>query len=185
MTTDNETWKPIPGFPGYDVSDHGRVRSYHTKGGIGEGWYISTQPRKVLKGGLNPQGYHIVDLLHESGRRIMKTVSSMVMLAFVGERPDGMEICHANGYQSDDSLSNLRYDTPQNNLVDMFYYADHKPLVSFTDEIIRDIRKVRSSGATYREIADKYNVTAERISKVCRRITYRDVTANSEPQTKG
>ena len=51
MATNTEIWKPIPNFPGYDVSDRGRVRSYHQRIGKHE-WIIAKNPQRILKGGV-------------------------------------------------------------------------------------------------------------------------------------
>ena len=55
----DEIWKPIPGFPGYDASDCGSVRSYRARGGKGSGtaWHISESPQRILSYSTDSGGY--------------------------------------------------------------------------------------------------------------------------------
>jgi hypothetical protein len=108
-----ETWKPIPGFPGYDVSDQGRVRSYRRVHGFGE-WIVANEPQRILRPGTDPNGYKFVQLMN-GDRRVIR-VQALVMLAFVGPCPEGFEICHNDGTRANNSLANLRYDTHTANM---------------------------------------------------------------------
>jgi hypothetical protein len=46
-----------------------------------------------------------------SGRYRMAKVHQLVMEAFVGHRPIGMEVCHNDGNNGNNRWTNLRYDT--------------------------------------------------------------------------
>ena len=109
-----EIWKDIPGYEGfYQVSDMGRVRSVDRKVVRKNG-----RPHTVIGKILRPSvasRYSIVQLrnsLHQKGR----TVHSLVMLAFVGERVDGIVIDHLNGDTYDNRLENLEYVTQRENV---------------------------------------------------------------------
>lgn len=92
-------WRDIPGFDGeYEVSDDGRVKS--NKG---------IQPRLLRQSPRN--GYPVVNLHHRDGAGVVTEVHRLVLRAFVGECPDGMETRHLNGDRSDNRLSNLTYGT--------------------------------------------------------------------------
>lgn len=102
----NETWKPVPGYVKYQVSDLGRVRSI-------DHW--SGQRRvtgRVLKPGGSKSGHESVVL----GRGNTKTVHSLVLVAFSGTRPLGSDILHRNHIPWDNRLSNLMYGTRSENL---------------------------------------------------------------------
>lgn len=94
-----EEWKPIEGYEGvYEVSNMGNVRR-----------------RKVLKPQTNPKtGYKHVSLYWD-GKPTIRLIHQLVMEAFVGPAPDGMEVCHGPNGKADNSLANLRYDTKSNN----------------------------------------------------------------------
>jgi hypothetical protein len=100
-----ERWLPIPGFEGlYVVSDLGRV--------------ASLRRRLVMTPGEVAYGYAMGINLTKNGRTVTHNVHKLVMLAFVGPRPKGMQICHNDGDPKNNALSNLRYDTPQGNAED-------------------------------------------------------------------
>jgi hypothetical protein len=95
-----ENWLPIPGFPGYEASDQGQIRSFRSGG------------CRVLSPKIDRDGYAVV---HPSGSN-PKFVHRLVMLAFVGPCPANMEVLHGPGGPGDNSLSNLRYGTHQENI---------------------------------------------------------------------
>jgi len=115
MNTTEQTWKPIPGHEGYEVSDHGQVRSldrlepYTWKG------KTFTRPAKgrLLKQTVNPQnGYLYVHL----GRQRISTVHRLVAAAFLGESE--MMVLHKDGDRQNNRLDNLRYGTGDENYED-------------------------------------------------------------------
>lgn len=60
-------------------------------------------------------GYRVVKLGNSNnGKRIHR----LVLEAFVGPCPSGMEACHNNGDPADNRLENLRWDTKSANMFD-------------------------------------------------------------------
>jgi hypothetical protein len=55
-------------------------------------------------------GYKYVTLYYK-GRGKTRRVHTLVAEAFIGPRPDGMEVCHGNGTPTDNRAENLRWDT--------------------------------------------------------------------------
>ena len=98
------SWKPIPGYPDYHVSGVGDVKSFR----YGKD--------RLLSPGSN-KGYPQV-ILSADGVRTTCTIHKLVMLSFVGPRPDGMQIRHLNGVRSDNHLENLKYGTSKENHAD-------------------------------------------------------------------
>ena len=115
-----ETWKPVLGFEGhYEVSDQGRVRSLdrtvsHWRGGT------RLRRGRCLKPGVagGVGGYLHVVLMSDGKTRCNRTVHRLVLEAFVGLRPEGMQACHNDGDPHNNALSNLRWDTPASNNAD-------------------------------------------------------------------
>lgn len=108
-----ETWKSIPGYEGrYEVSDEGRVRSLDR--------YVPcfTPPRtrfvkgQVLRPGRTTSGHLTVAL----GKGNSVWVHSLVARAFLGPRPDGMEVLHGDHNPANNVLCNLHYGTRSENL---------------------------------------------------------------------
>ena len=112
----SEEWRDIPGFLGYKASDMGRIASCKKRLGGPGGWVIEDEIQRVLSPGIS-SGYKFV-LLRSGKSTNNRRVHRLVMLTFVGECPDGLEVCHNNGKKNDCRLSNLRYDTHAANFLD-------------------------------------------------------------------
>lgn len=94
-----ETWRSIPGYDGYSVSDQGRVRNDST------GRVLTPWPHRRV------HPYWKVKIGHHNSLYIHRAV----LLAFVGEPPPGYDAAHLNDDPSDNRLVNLRWlDTPSN-----------------------------------------------------------------------
>lgn len=112
-----EQWRPVVGYEGhYEVSDQGRVRStdaiFIRKNGT-----QFTRRGMVLKPSRTKAGYLTVNM-RLFGERSTHTVHRLVAAAFIGKIPEGMDVCHNNGFREDNRLENLRIDTRAGNLKD-------------------------------------------------------------------
>lgn len=104
-----ERWLPVPGYEGfYEISDLGRVRSVDRVVRISDGRLVPYKGK--LLSAKTSRGYKIVNL-HKPGIEKYRTVHSLVLEAFIGPRPDGLECCHWDGNPANNVLSNLRWDT--------------------------------------------------------------------------
>lgn len=119
-STTNERWRPIPGHPGYEVSDLGQVRSLPRRIMRGNG-HPMTLPGKILRPAPDAAGYMRFTL---AGRKT-RPVHRCVLAAFVGPCPSGMETLHENGDPSDNRLSNLRWGTHSENVQDAVAVGNH------------------------------------------------------------
>lgn len=103
-----EEWRRVPGYEHtYAVSSLGRIYSRPrptTAGGI-------------LRGSIDNHGYRRVALV-QGGKQVTRRTHVLVMLAFVGPPPAGMEILHMDGDKANPRLDNLRYGTHQENGID-------------------------------------------------------------------
>lgn len=122
---ENEIWKNIEGYNGkYQVSTLGRVRSV-------ERTIINSRGRKqsfketILRPDHAPNGYERVGLFH-IGRLKHRRVAKLVYEAFVGPVPEGMEIDHLNGNNTDNRLENLRICTHKENCRNPITRERHK-----------------------------------------------------------
>jgi hypothetical protein len=100
-----ELWRPVPGFPNYEVSDLGRV------------WSV---PRPRTSGGMLVQSrsgpYLRVHLVDPDGKEANPTVHRLVLLAFAGPCPPGMVTRHGPGGALDNRLANLCWGTQSDNI---------------------------------------------------------------------
>lgn len=110
----SEKWKPVVGYEGaYEVSDLGRVRSVDRQVWNGRVWHSkSGRTLSVFRGNYSKVRLKV------NGDAKTRNVHTLVAEAFIGERPDGLEVCHGNGDPHDNRASNLRYDTKAANSAD-------------------------------------------------------------------
>jgi hypothetical protein len=116
---DTEGWRPAVGFPDYEVSDQGRVRSWKPYNG-------QAAPR-VLKGFPSPSGGHLqYRLVDISGESVTTKGHQLVLAAFVGPCPSWADqIRHLDGNPTNNRLSNLRYGTRSENQFDAVRHGTH------------------------------------------------------------
>lgn len=96
-----EYWRPIPGFENFEISITGRIQHYRR-----------LRPRiTTLK-----YGYPEITLSSPGKRRRTFYVHVLVAAAFLGPRPESMEINHKDGIKSNLRPSNLEYISHQDNM---------------------------------------------------------------------
>lgn len=119
-----EKWLPVVGYEGlYEVSDHGRVRSLDRVIEYVDGrkcW----RPGKMLSPSWagSPRHPRLSVKIRDGNCR---TVHSLVLTAFVGPCPDGMEGCHNDGDPANNRVTNLRWDTHTENMRDVLRHGRH------------------------------------------------------------
>ena len=118
-----EEWRDVPGWEGrYRVSDLGRVESVERIVPCGDG--TRTVRQCFLLPGLTPKGYERV-VLQGDGARSKQKVHRLVMLAFVGPCPEGLETRHRDGDKRRNHLANLLYGTSSENTFDAVRHGTH------------------------------------------------------------
>lgn len=109
----SDRWRWVPGAEGfYKVSEDGLAWS---------------RPRRGTAGGLmrlrpNPRGYLMVTLVMQ-GIIWQRCIHQLVMEAFDGPCPEGMEIRHLDGDPANNARSNLKYGTHAENMQDMLRHG--------------------------------------------------------------
>jgi hypothetical protein len=155
----DERWLPVVGYEGrYEVSDRGHIFS---TGG-------QRQKPRILKPVPDRYGYLYVCLWN--GTRKNRKIHELVLTAFAGPRPDGMEGCHNNGVKTDNCWpENLRWDTSSANRMDAvrhgtahFWSYDRKGERShsakLTEADVREIRRRAGLGVSQRQLAHEFRV---------------------------
>lgn len=180
----NETWREIPGFPLYEVSDIGNVRSWRRNGLVlgqrlnGPRPLVRRESPRPLRP-MDSNGYLAVGLWAKgSSNAVRKKVHELVLLAFVGERPNGMHICHGNGIPTDNRLLNLRYDTRKANQGDMVKHGrsqrgEKSPFAVLTEAGVVAMREEWArSPTTYKAIGERFGVSRMTARRVILRQTW-------------
>jgi len=162
-----EKWKDIPGYEeSYQVSDLGRVRSLDRVIEFERNGVQLTQKWKGKVRALTPdsRGYLSVNL----GKT--RCIHHLVLLTFVGPRPEDLVTRHLNGNQRDNRLSNLKYDTHAENMRDIARHGR-------TKLSIEEIHYIRACGdfgprGTHTKLAKKLKISRRHISAIIDRKSY-------------
>lgn len=176
-----ERWLLVEGFPGYEVSDRGRVRSYWKRIGIwggGSKFELYLHPQTILNPGVDPEAGYLIVGLYRDGKRYNRRVHRLVLLTFVGPCPPGFEGCHHDGIPENCALSNLRWDTKNENSLDSVLHGTHAglarkgikhPLVKLTDAQVLKIRELYAHGRLQKTIAEMFNISRQNIYSIVHR----------------
>ena len=167
-----EQWKSVVGYEGlYEVSNMGRVKSLgkYVKASHGSTQY---RPERILKPWIHRDGRHIVSLSNESKRK-HKRINILVAEAFIGERPEGYEVCHNNGNCTDNRLINLRYDTVRENAIDCYRQGKKAPSGKLSIDEVLEIRRMYKTGKySHKELGEKFNTAPTNISMIINKHTF-------------
>lgn len=159
-------WHEIPGWPRYEVSEYGDIRSkdmvVNAKGGK-----TAVRKGRVLARILKSNGYLAVTLT-DGVNRPQINVHRLVARAFIGECPLGMHVLHSDGNKSNNHYKNLRYGTPAENHIDTEKHGrrlkgSKHPRSKLDEEAVLHIR---NSSRNIYELARMYNVSAAHICAV-------------------
>ena len=141
----------------------------------GTGSVIGNNPRLMKCS--NCQGYKIASISC-NGKRFQKKVHRLVLLAFVGPCPDGMQTCHQDGDRANNSLKNLRWGTGSDNMADAKRHgtfpvgskAIHSILIEADIPVI--IEKI-NVGMSIADVAKTFGVNRQVVSAILRRKIWR------------
>lgn len=169
-----EQWKPIKGHTGYEVSDHGKIRSYHKN--LGNGKYgVSNEPQRILKLQIL-DGYPIIVI-----DRKALTIHRLVLQTFLGPCPDGCETCHNDGNRTNNHYNNLRWDTRKNNIHDNYNHGtgntgSRNGSAIATEEQIKQIRSLYAQGGiTQKDIGKIYGLAARSVGAIVNRENWKHI----------
>lgn len=121
-----EEWRAVPNTAGYEVSNLGRVRSYV---GQGRRSVDMSKPPKLKKQTLTWDRF-VVNIEKRAWH-----VSTLVALAFLGPRPEGAQVLHADDNEWDNRVSNLRYGSQKENSADKLKNGSTRSLRAVEDYV--------------------------------------------------
>lgn len=114
----DEEWRPVPDWPEYEVSSHGRIRSlsriveykdgrkrFHT--GI------------ILRQSTDKRGYFRVSIYRPGVHKAGTLVHHLITAAFIGTRPPELVTRHKDGNQANNRADNLCFGTHTENMQDL------------------------------------------------------------------
>jgi len=168
-----EEWRDVPGYPGYQASDMGRIRS--SKKGR----------RRMLRQSKTRDGYRHVGLYRNKKMKCTRT-HIVVLITFKGKRPPGMWGRHLSGKRTDNRAVNLAWGTPKQNRQDAMNHGtahiptfhgkgSENPAAKLTEKEVREIRAQREKGVRLKAIAERHGISETTVSEICLRKTWRHI----------
>lgn len=162
--------RDIPEWPGYRVDSEGGVWTNWTKDHTHKavramGWR-RLQPQRTKRGYLHVS-------LYRPGTGVVRQfrVHRLVLLAFVGPCPAGMEGCHLNGIPDDNRIANLAWGTRRHNAADRKTHGrtvrgERQSTAKLTDEAVFQILRRAAEGDTGATLARAFAVSHNTISYI-------------------
>ena len=162
-------WRNIEGFPGYEVSRCGKIRSL-PRGVMLPCGQVRSYSGKILSPSFAHGGYPQVNLRRNGVAHPMR-VHCAVAAAFIGPRPDGCEVRHLDGNPRNANAENLAYGTPSQNTEDRHRHGtilrrDRHPSARLSEADVVEIKRRLSVGGKQRAIAAEFNVSRTTISAI-------------------
>lgn len=149
---------PVVGFEYlYEVSNYGYVRNQITQ--------------RHIKGMTDRDGYIHVGLRKDKKLRTKK-VHRLVLSAFVGCCPAGMEACHNDGVKANNRLDNLRWDTHRNNQIKdggaraIIGKGELNPSSTLSEHKVLQIKYLGKSGLTHEAIGCIVGANRRNVSRI-------------------
>lgn len=169
----------VVGWSGYCVTPDGDVYSNRTNGSR------NTKNWTKLKKRTNVDGYGEVHLCNGDKTKVVR-VHTLVLLTFVGDKPEGAVACHNNGVRDDNRVSNLKWGTPQDNADDRNIHGntargERSGAAKLTQTAVDQIRMKRKEGRTLESIAKEFGVNKRTVGRIVHGLTWRHSAPKAVP----
>jgi hypothetical protein len=185
----DETWRVVPGYPAYEVSDRGRVRRRCSV----RGWAAG----HVLRPAAMPSGHRYVVLTDPSGASRKQFVHRLVALAFLGPPPFAQAlVLHHDDVPGNNTPANLYWGSHRENVADARLNrrrpadpprrrgaqpGEANSSAVLTDEQVRRIRGMLGLGLCGACIARLHGVRKETIYAIAKGRSWAHVTGEATP----
>ena len=160
----DERWETVAGYEGlYEASDAGRIRSLVMS--IPGGVKVREKPL-ILRPKVKRNGYLEVGL-NNNKIKTMQYVHRVVLVAFTGCAPQGMEAGHIDGDKENCALDNLCWlSKGANARMAMLYGNTSRGEAHYNAKLNEDaVQKIRAEydkrKVTHKMLAEKYHVSRE------------------------
>ena len=168
-----EIWRSIAGCEGfYEASNLGRVRSCSrfVLAGYGSTRFIRS---RVLVPSTDKDGYLTVNVCGPTFKKKTMKVHCLVLRAFVGLPPEGLQSLHANGVPNDCRLENLSYGTGVGNWQDRRRHGrgtsgENNPNAKLTNQQVLELCKLDNK-LSYRQRGQQFGISGEHASRLIKR----------------
>lgn len=159
-----EKISPYIKIPEYYITNYGKV--------------YSTKSKRFLKIRVNVYGYGRVSLHNKLNISVDHLVHRLVAEVFLNNPKNYNEINHIDNNRLNNTVSNLEWCDRLHNIRHCiksgnFYiphvFGESHPDSKINDDIVLQIRDLKSKGYSNRQLADKFNLNIKHIGKIVRR----------------
>lgn len=187
---ESDFWRVVPSYPGFRVSRAGQLQTRYKLIGLGTGSgkgarvSVIEGPWRSLKPQRLPTGYRYIHrAFYEDGKRRRRIlyIHNLVLEAFIGPRPVGMECLHGDGNPANNNLENLRWGTPLENAADSDQHGtrprgERHGLTTLSEQQVITIYARLSIGEGSTALAREYRVSHATIYNIAHGKTWAHVT---------
>ena len=160
-------WRDVPEFPGYQVSDHGEIRSFWNRGARPPRIDTKSHLVKLLP---NPRGYLYAKLCYQ-GRRKTFLVHRLMLSVFIGPAPEKAMGLHKDDDRLNNHLENLYWGDWHANSKDKARNGNSNKgcrngQCRLTEEQVREIYARRKQGDRLIDVAADFDITPSNVSAI-------------------
>lgn len=174
-------YRPIPSRPNYFAGSDGSIWSV----------FKGKARKRTLSTFMSGGKPRFQVSFRIDGKPRVNYVHRLVLEAFVGPCPEGMECCHNDGNATNNQIENLRWDTHQSNMLDRTshgtanYAGENNGNSKINNRTVIEIMRRLNHGSSRREIADSMGIHRGRIDAIVRGRNWGHITGLSSPEKPG
>ena len=176
-----EVWKDVVGYEGlYEVSNKGQVRSKDriVTSVIGVKRFVKSRMMSMMP----DNSGHLVVGLNRNNKQQLLLVHRLVLEAFVGPCPPGMEGRHyPKRDPTNNRIDNLSWSTREQNQQDRVKHGTHCrgercATTHLKERDVREIRSFYSTGKyTLKQLGEKYRLKTGSVHNIVKRKTWKHI----------
>ncbi|MEG2307276.1 MAG: NUMOD4 motif-containing HNH endonuclease [Erysipelotrichaceae bacterium] len=161
-----EIWKPFPTDSRYEISNKGKVRNKNNG--------------NILKPSNGGKGYELF-VRYRNGEYSGMFIHQAVALAFIGERPQGYQVSHLDGDKLNNSVDNLTYELPLDNIGRKVEHGTHpigdkNSQSKLTAEQVLTMREYAvNNKVTNKELGIMFGVSPMTANRAIRKISWSNI----------
>lgn len=147
---------PIPGFPGYRISDCGDV----------------SRNGKTLRPCVLKRGGYLAVSLWRDGKGYTRTLNRLVALSFIGPPPTPLHhAAHNDGNKAHNTISNIAWKTKRENEADKIAHGttnrgERNGMSKITDAQAAEIVRRAAAGESRPLLCKEYGLTSSAVSNI-------------------
>lgn len=171
-SVNNELWKDIPGFPGYQASSFGRIKAVAKQSYNIKSKTLCWRKERVLKSKPDSSGY-LTHTLKGPYRKKTWLAHRIIAIAWLPNPNKKEFVNHKNGIKTDNRPQNLEWCTKSENGIHAVEFGLHNTLRGEKNGNHRlnksEVIQIRASAGTHQEIASKYGIAKSTVYAIIKR----------------